>query len=311
VALPPTSKGYALPTINTNGVTITYQTDGDPTGVPLLLVMGLGMQLTSWPPGFIDGLVKRGYYLIRFDNRDSGLSSRMEQFGNPNLVLAFVKSLFRLPLKPGYTLNDMAQDAIGVLDALDVAQCHVVGASMGGMIAQVIAARHPQRVLTLTSIMSSSGRRSLPGPSASARRALLARPRNPQDREQIINQILHTFQVIGSPAFPTPVNELRQRIASGIERSPNNSGTARQMVAIVASGSRASLLKTIQARTLVIHGADDPLVPVACGRDTAHLIPGAALRIIKGMGHDLPKQLHPALIRMIDAHCKGETVPEA
>ncbi len=301
-----------MPTIQTNGVTLTYQTEGNPKDVPILLIMGLGMQLTSWPESFVNGLVANGFYVIRFDNRDSGLSTSMTQFGMPNLPLVFIKSLLRIPVKPGYALTDMAQDAIGVLDALGVAKAHVVGASMGGMISQVLAATYPERVLSLTSIMSSSGRRGLPGPTAAARKVMMQRPSNPRDRDQVIEHYVRLFQVIGSPGYPTPEVELRERIAAGMGRGGQNfAGTARQMTAIVASGNRIPLLKKIKAPTLVIHGSQDPLVPLACGQDTAKNIQGAALRVIDGMGHDLPAPLHPLLVRLIDAHCTGKAVPEA
>jgi pimeloyl-ACP methyl ester carboxylesterase len=303
-------KEIVLPTITTNGVTLTYQTEGDPNGTPMLLIMGLGMQLTSWPETFIDGLLEHGFYLIRFDNRDSGLSTSMDHLGKANLPLAFIKNMLRLPVSSAYALADMARDAIGLLDALGLAKVHLVGVSMGGMIAQIVAAQHPERVLTLTSIMSSSGGRGLPGPTTAARRAMMRGPRNPHDREQVIKHYLHTFKTIGSPGFPTPEPELRERVLASLTRSQNTAGVARQMVAIVADEGRAHLLKKIKARTLVIHGADDPLVPLACGEDTAQRIPGAVLRVINGMGHDLAAPLNPIMVRLIEAHCAGKTLPE-
>lgn len=298
--------------VNVNGVSITYQADGDPAATPVLLIMGLGMQLTAWPVEFVRGLVGQGYYVIRFDNRDSGLSSKMDHLGAPNLILAFAKLLLRLPLGAGYKLADMADDTLGLLDVLGIEKAHVIGVSMGGMIAQILAGKRPERVLTLTSVMSTSGRRGLPGPSVAARRVLMIRPKNPKDPEQLLAHMLHTFRVIGSPAYPTPEPVLREMIVASLKRSSDNgNGVVRQMVAIAASGDRVELLKKIRSPTLVIHGAEDPLVPLACGRDTAHWIPGAILRVIDGMGHDLATELNATILEMIGAHCQGREVPES
>jgi pimeloyl-ACP methyl ester carboxylesterase len=273
--------------------------------------MGLGMQLIAWPDDLVDGLVEQGFYVIRFDNRDSGLSDKFEHAGAPNLALAFLKTLVRWPLKSAYTLSDMAADAVGVLDALGVKKAHVVGASMGGMIAQLVAAEYPERVLGLTSIMSSSGRRGLPGPTRAARAALLKRPARPSDTQSVIDQGVNVFRVIGSPAYPTPDKQLRTRIERAIRRNVCPSGVARQMVAIGASGDRSAQLARIRAPALVIHGAADPLVPLACGQDTARLIPGARIEIIEGMGHDLPAQLIERLLALIDAHAHGKMSPDS
>lgn len=303
-----------MASIVANGVTIEYETHGDPQAPPVLLIMGLGMQLTAWPADFIDGLVEQGWYVIRFDHRDIGLSTKFDHLGAPNLPLAFIKNLLGWPLKSAYTLDDMAADALGLLDALGIAQAHVIGISMGGMIAQILAARHPDRVATLTSWMSSSGRRGLPGPSPAARRALLRRP-DPRDRALLLAHMVHIYGVIGSPAYPTPAKLISERIEASLKRAasvPNNgSGTARQMVAIAASGDRSRLLKTIRCPALVIHGAADPLVPLAAGADTAALIPGAALHVIEGMGHDLPPQLIERLLALIDGHLHGKMARQA
>lgn len=293
-----------MATLNINGITLAYDTRGDRAMPAVLLIMGLGMQMTAWPESFCDGLAERGFHVIRFDNRDSGLSTKLDQHGAPNLPLAWLKYQLRLPLRPAYTLDDMAKDAVGLLDRLDIPAAHIVGASMGGMIAQIIAARYPQRTLTLTSIMSTSGRRSLPGPTSRARRALLSRPRNPRDPESVISHLVRVFRTIGSPGYPTSEGELRTGIAASLQRANCPQGTARQLVAVTASGSRERLLKTIRVPTQVIHGTDDPLVPLASGRDTARLIPGAVLHEIPGMGHDLPAALHGKLINLIDCHAE-------
>jgi pimeloyl-ACP methyl ester carboxylesterase len=304
-------KRIDLPAIDTNGVTLTYETQGNPADPPLLLIMGLGMQLTSWPDSFCRALVERGFYLIRFDNRDSGLSTKLQQFGTPNLKIAYVKSMLRLPVASGYTLHDMARDTVGLLDGLGIEKAHIVGASMGGMIAQIIAAEYPERTLSLTSIMSTSGRRSLPGPNSEVRDAMFSRVRNPNDLNQVVNHSVKFLQLIGSPRYPEPAALLAERVLASIRRSASPDGVARQLLAVIASGDRIALLKKIRVPALVIHGNADPLVPIACGRDTARLIPGATLREIDGMGHNLPRQLDKTLADMIDAHCRGIQVPEA
>ncbi|MDQ1833834.1 alpha/beta fold hydrolase [Massilia scottii] len=300
-----------MPILTANGIRIAYETAGDPKDTPLLLIMGLGMQLTAWPDDFVDGLVELGFYVIRFDNRDSGLSTKFDHAGTPSLPLAWLKKLVRWPLRSAYTLADMADDALGVLSALGVARAHVAGASMGGMIAQILAARHPERVISLTSIMSDSGRRGLPGPTKEARAVLMRPARNARDLDSLVTHMVHTMRVIGSPAYPTPERLLRERIARSIKRNVCPGGVARQLVAIAATGDRSELLKSIRVRTLVIHGAADPLVPLAGGQDTARLVPGARLEVIEGMGHDLPPQLIERLIALIDAHAHGKMSPDS
>ena len=300
-----------MPTLNANGIRIAFDTAGDPKAAPLLLVHGLGMQLTAWPEEFVDGLVELGFYVIRFDNRDSGLSTKFDQAGVPNLPLAWLKSKLGWPLRAAYRLEDMADDALGVLSALGVARAHVVGVSMGGMIAQILAARHPQRILSLTSIMSSSCRRGLPGPSKNVRQLLAQKPAKLADTDSIIEQGVAIMRAIGSPAYPTPERLLRKRVARSVRRSFCPAGVARQMMAIAASGDRCALLASITVPSLVIHGAADPLVPLACGEDTASRIPGARLEVIQGMGHDLPPQLAERLLALIDAHARGKMLPDS
>lgn len=299
-----------MPTLTANGIRIAFDTSGDPKSVPLLLVHGLGMQLTAWPDEFVEGLVDLGFYVIRFDNRDCGLSTKFEQAGTPNLSLAWLKSRVGWPLRPAYRLGDMADDALGVLSALGVARAHVVGVSMGGMIGQILAAGHPERVSSLTSVMSSSGRRGLPGPTRPVREALLRRPANPRDADAVLEQAVALLRTIGSPSYPTPEKHLRRRVARSLRRNCCPSGVARQMLAVAASGDRSALLRAIRVPTLVIHGAADPLVPLACGIDTAGHVPGARLEIIEGMGHDLPAQLLERLIALIDAHAHGKMEPD-
>ncbi|MFC7299451.1 alpha/beta fold hydrolase [Herminiimonas aquatilis] len=292
-----------MPIAKVNDLDIWYDTQGDPAHPPLLLIVGLGMQSVSWPDSFCNGLVERGFYLIRFDNRDNGLSTKLHHLGKPNTLLAVMKMALRMKLAAGYKLDDMAADAIGLMDALDIPRAHIVGASMGGMIAQIVAARYPERVLSLTSIMSTSGRRGLPGPTRAARKVLFSAAPDPTQHAALVEHFVHTMQVIGSPAYPTSSEILRERVSRTIKRSLEPIATTRQLLAIGASGDRVELLKHIGAPTLVIHGIDDPLVPIAGGRDTSRLIPNAVMVEIPGMGHDLPDQLAEEITQKIAAHC--------
>jgi pimeloyl-ACP methyl ester carboxylesterase len=295
-----------MPTLTANGIRIAFDTAGDAKAAPLLLVHGAGMQLTSWPDEFVDGLVELGFYVIRFDHRDCGLSTKFDRAGKPNLVWNWLKSRLNLPLRPAYRLDDMADDALGVLSALGIARAHLVGVAMGAMVAQILASRHPQRVLSLTSIMSSSSKRGLPGPTPAARQAQLARPADPNDVDSILDAQVAWQQAIGSPAYPTPEKQLRRRAARALRRCYCPAGVARQMLAVRSAPERSELLRTIVAPTLVIHGAADPLVPLACGEDTAAQVPGARLEVIQGMGHDLPSQLNERMLALIDANARGK-----
>ncbi|MFC4932898.1 alpha/beta fold hydrolase [Massilia sp. GCM10023247] len=300
-----------MPTLSANGIRIAFDTAGDAKSTPLLLLHGLGMQLTAWPDAFVDGLVELGFYVIRFDHRDCGLSTKFDRAGTPRPGWSWFKSLLRLPLRPAYRLDDMASDALGVLSALGIAKAHLVGVAMGGMVAQILAARHPQRVLSLTSIMSSSGRRGLPGPTAAARAALARRPANPNEVESIVDATVALWQAIGSPAYPTPEKQLRRRAARALRRCYCPAGEARQTRAVAAAPDRSALLQSISVPTLVIHGACDPLVPPACGADTAAQVPGARFELIEGMGHDLPAQLNERLLTLIDFHARGKMTPDS
>ncbi len=284
-------------------VPIEFESLGNPAHPAIVLIMGLGMQLTSWPDAFCQALVDAGYRVVRFDNRDSGLSASAPRGQHPRLLLAMATALLGLPVRTPYTLQDMAADAVAVMDALQIECAHIVGVSMGGMIAQELAAHYPQRVLSLTSIMSSSGNARLSRPSRKALQVLLRRPANPADTESVINHMVHMFGVIGSPAYPEPAQALRQRVSDGVQRAYQPAGINRQLLAILASGDRRKLLHTITAPTLVIHGRADPLVPLAAGQDTAAHVPGARLLVINGMGHDLPTVLLTQLAGAIIEHC--------
>jgi pimeloyl-ACP methyl ester carboxylesterase len=270
----------------------------------VLLVMGLGMQLTAWPPEMVAALEDAGFRVVCFDNRDVGLSTALDALGKPNLLWASLKyKLGMVPAAP-YTLEDMASDALGVLDGLQIQQAHVVGVSMGGMIAQRIALAAPQRVLSLTSIMSSSGARGLPQAAPQVMQAMLSRPSG-TSIDAVVAHSVRLFQAIGSPAYPTPEAELRARVLASVQRSLRPAGTLRQMMAIVADFGRAALLGRITSPTLVIHGRADPLVPFACGEDTARRIPGARLVAIEGMGHDLPPEPVRQVLAALIPHLKA------
>jgi len=282
--------------ISANGIALEVEDHGSPQGEPLLLVMGLGMQLLAWHEDFVASLVARGFRVIRFDNRDIGLSQSFDAVGVPNLAFDSVRYALGLRVKSPYTLADMAADTAGLLDALGIARAHVCGASMGGMIAQRLAAGHPERVKSLTLMMTSSGSRRLPGPSLKVRGAMISRPKQPRRIENIVEHYVDLYGLIGSPAFPATRDYLRERLTRSVTRSYRPAGTARQMVAIAADGDRSAVLATLRSPTHVIHGAADPLIPVPAGRDLVARIPGATLDVIDGMGHDLPKELWPRFV---------------
>lgn len=273
----------------------------------VLLIMGLGMQLVAWPPEFIQALVDAGYRVVRHDNRDVGLSHHFDSLGKPNLIWQSLKYKLGLTPHAPYSVDDMAADAIGVLDALGVKQAHVLGVSLGGMIAQRVALAAPDRVLSLTSVMSSSGAKGLPQARREVIRALLKRPAG-SSPQAVADHYVKLFQVIGSPAFPTPEPDMRERILLGIERGYYPVGTLRQMLAIMADTARAAELPRITAPTLVVHGKADPLVPFAHGEDTARRIAGARLVGVEGMGHDLPPVVVERLLAVLLPHLAAADV---
>ena len=286
--------------VSANGIRLEVEDHGSPQGEPLLLVMGLGMQLLGWHEDFVALLVASGFRVIRFDNRDIGLSQIFEQGGTPNLALDSLRYAFGLGVKSPYTLADMAADAIGILDALDIESAHVCGASMGGMIAQRMAANAPARVRSLTLMMTSSGARRLPGPSLKVRSALISRP-PAQTVEGIVEHYVRLYALIGSPAYPSDPDDLRKRFTTSVRRSYRPAGTARQMVAIAADGDRSPVLASIRMPTRIIHGRADALVPVAAGHDLKAKIAGAQIDLVDGMGHDLPAPLWPRFVDGITA----------
>ena len=273
----------------------------------VLLIMGLGMQLVAWPQTLVQALINAGYRVVLHDNRDVGLSHRFDALGKPNLVWQGIKYKFGLRPRSPYSLSDMAADSVGVLDALGIADAHVVGASMGGMIAQRVALMIPARTLSLTSIMSTSGARGLPPPRPEVLRALLKRPSDHRP-VSLVAHYVKLFKVIGSPGFVTPESELTERILRGVERGFYPVGTMRQMLAIMADVTRAAQLNQLRVPTLVVHGKADPLVPYPCGEDTARRIAGAQLFGIEGMGHDLPPGVVTLMLSPLLAHFKRADV---
>ena len=267
----------------------------------VLLIMGLGMQLIAWPSGLVRELMNAGYRVIRFDNRDIGLSEKFDALGMPNLLWQGLKYKLGLSIKPPYSLHDMARDTLGVLDALQIDRAHIVGVSMGGMVAQRVALMAPQRALSLASIMSSSGARGLPTATPAITRQLLSRPQG-KGKQAAIEHSVKLFKAIGSPGFPLDEGFLRERVTLSTDRSYNPPGIARQMVAIAADSTRASELSKITTPTLVLHGKADPLVPFACGQDTAKRIPGARLVGVDGMGHDLAPGVVEHILKHLVPH---------
>ena len=294
--------------IKANGIDIEVEDTGAGKGAKrpvVLLIMGLGMQLVAWPPALVQALVDAGYRVVRHDNRDIGLSQHFDHLGKPNMVWAMLKFKLGLAVNAPYSLADMAADSIGVLDALHIDKAHVVGASMGGMIAQRVALAAPDRVASLTSIMSSSGARGLPEATPKVMRALFSRPAS-SALDDIVAHYVRLYKAIGSPGFPIPEADMKERILKGITRSFHPVGTLRQMAAIAADSRRAAELARITKPTLVLHGHADPLVPFPCGQDTARRIPGAKLVGIEGMGHDLApgvvERLLPQMFPFLQAH---------
>lgn len=290
-----------MPHVQANGLSLAYDTFGDPADPPLLLIMGLGAQMILWPAALCERIAAAGYYVVRFDNRDIGLSDKLDHLGKPDLMRAGLRHLLGLKLSPQYTLDQMADDTVGLMDALGFASAHVVGLSMGGMIAQCLAIRYPQRVRTLTLIMTHSGNRRLPGPSWALRQRLIRRPQR-FDRETLVRHAMGTWQLIGSPAWPPDDAELRQTMEQAFDRNHHPRGIARQTLAVLSAPSRVPQLAQLRVPTLVIHGTADPLVDVAGGKELARIIPGARLELIEGMGHDLPKALWPRLADGITSH---------
>jgi pimeloyl-ACP methyl ester carboxylesterase len=289
-----------MPKAHVNGINIEHDGFGSEDAAAILLISGLGVQMTRWTAPFCQMLAAQGFHVIRFDNRDVGLSTHFADSPVPDLA-AVAGALARgeRPELP-YTLDDMADDAVGLLEALGIERAHIVGRSMGGMIAQIVASEHPERTLTLTSIMSSSGNPGLPPSSPEAMAVLTQRAPHPsQDEKGFLDHSVRAARILGSPGLPFDEAAQRAQALGEAKRAYNPAGFGRQIAAIVAAGDRRARLNTIAAPTLVLHGAADPLIPLAGGKDTAANIKGAELRVIEGMGHEIPPGLYQTVVQAI------------
>jgi pimeloyl-ACP methyl ester carboxylesterase len=295
-----------MPQVSANGLTLEYDDHGNPSDPAVILIMGFSAQMTMWPLSFVNGLVAKGLRVIRFDNRDVGLSSHLDHLGAADMGAAMMAAASgqRYAGAP-YLLDDMAADAVGLMDALGIQTAHIVGASMGGMIAQLVAAKYPARTVSLTSIMSTTGRPGLSAARPEIMAALITPPASPS-REDRMAAFINTFRTIGSPGFPATDDEIQALAAGVVDRGPfDPAGIGRQMVAIMSSEPRHELIKSVTAPTLVVHGKDDPLVPLDGGQDVADNIPGAKMVIVPGMGHDFTEALMPHFVEHVGAHIVG------
>jgi pimeloyl-ACP methyl ester carboxylesterase len=285
--------------LQSNGLRMAYEEFGDPADPAILLVAGLYNQLVRWPLKFCELLVANGFRVIRFDNRDIGLTDKMYGVRAPSFFRLVLKHYLRIPISAPYSLDDMADDTVGVLDALNIQQAHIVGMSMGGMISQLVTAKYPHRILSLTSIMSTSGERGKGVASAKVSAAML----QPVTKERsALDNAVNIWQLIGSPAYPMSDDDVRTLIKAEHKRSSNPAGYMRQIAAIRSAPGRAKLLRAITAPVLIIHGNQDLLVPVSGGIDTAKHIAHAQLELFEGMGHTLPAELLPRFVELIVAN---------
>ena len=289
-----------MPSAQANGITLEYQTFGDPGARPLLLLRGLGTQMIQWDPAFCEAIADAGHHLVIFDNRDVGLSTHFHDSPVPSMA-ELVKALAggERPAVP-YDIDHMAGDVVGLMDALGFESAHIAGISMGGMIVQQCAIRHAERVRSMTSIMSSTSEPGLPGPSPEAQAALTETA--PSEREAYLDYSVRTGRVFTGDGFPYDAEERRELAGRVYDRAFDPAGIARQMAAIVASGSRAEGLAALTVPSLVVHGSSDPLIPLAAGQATADAIPGAEMVVIEGMGHDLPPGAWPPLVEALSRH---------
>ena len=295
-----------MPKATANGIEIHYEETGNPADPAMLLIMGFGAQLTLWPDELVERLAGHGFRVIRYDNRDIGLSEKFDGVKAPGLIKLTLMSKIGLTPKVPYTLADMADDGAGLLDALGIDKAHIVGASMGGMIAQHLVHRHADRCLSLTSVFSTSGNPKLPPARPEAMKALVTRP-DSTDEDVLVDHGVMLARTSGAPGSPTAEDRLRDRTRASIRRSFYPEGPTRHLSAIVADGDRRPMLRNIAVPTLVLHGEDDPLVPCEGGRDTAACIPGAKLKTIRGWGHDLPLELVDEVADAIAGHAKSAT----
>jgi pimeloyl-ACP methyl ester carboxylesterase len=297
-----------MPSVMSNGIRLEYADSGRATDPVILLIMGLGTQLVAWPDSLCDGLVDCGFRVVRFDNRDVGLSTKIGGDDQADVTAMLGRAFSGKPFEAPYKLQDMAADALGLLDALGIESAHIVGISMGGMIAQYMAAEHPNRTRSLTLIMTSSGNPQLPFGKPEAMAATLAPRPDGSDREAVIAHTMNTYRAIGSPGFRMTDSELRAWVERSTDRVYFPVGAGRHLLAVAASGNRLELLKRIRCPTLVMHGIDDPLIPVEAGKELAEIIQGAVLQLVPGMGHDLAAGLMPIWIAAIGDHCKSNAM---
>ncbi|MBC7622446.1 MAG: alpha/beta hydrolase [Aeromicrobium sp.] len=298
-----------MPNIDANGISLHYEARGNPADPPIVLVMGLGVQMIVWPDPFCQMLVERGFYVVRFDNRDAGLSTQLDALGTPNIALQYMRYMMGLSVAAPYSLDDMAADTSALIGQLGLQRVHLVGASMGGMIAQNLAASLPSRVASLTSIMSTTGRRSLPKASWRTMRAILSRPAKPNDLKAAVERMMYVVNTISSRTHRPDQDRLRALCELHVARRNNPAGAARQIAAIAASDDRTKIVRQIKVPTLILHGDQDELVPYPAGLETARAIRegGGDARsvIVEGMGHDLPEPLWPRLVEEIAQHCQA------
>jgi pimeloyl-ACP methyl ester carboxylesterase len=293
-------------TVPANGIEIAYETFGDSADVPIVLIMGFSRQMLGWHEDFCEALCRHAHFVVRFDNRDVGFSTHLHDAPRADIQAGLAGDTS----SASYTLADMAADTAGLVDELGLDSAHVVGVSMGGMIAQVMAIEHPARVRSLTSIMSTTGDSEVSQPSPEAREVLLAPPA--RTREEVLDRAVAASRVIGSPGFELDEAEVRERAALAFDRAYDPAGLSRQLLAMWATGDRTQRLAGVRAPTLVIHGDSDPLIPLAAGRATAAAIPGARLEVLAGMGHDLPRALWPRIVQLISEHVEeAERAPAA
>lgn len=282
-----------------DGLTLEYETFGDQSKPSILLIMGLGSQLIQWPEKLCQNLADHGHFVIRYDNRDVGLSTKMDETKSPNFTWAIIRHQLGLKPKLPYTLLDMAHDAIGLMDFLNIPQAHLVGVSMGGMIAQLMAIHFPQRALSLTSIMSTTGNPKLPRPKPEATAALTNKASKDASIEEIVLNNMQGWKAIMSPGYPISDEVLKEKCHAAVKRSYYPAGTFRHLLASICTPDRRKQLQKLTIPALVIHGTDDPLIPIECGKDTANNIPQSEFHAIEGMAHDLPEECLPKLCELI------------
>lgn len=286
-----------MPRATSNGIELEYEIIGE--GEPLLLIMGLGAQMVLWPDEFCERLAARGYQVIRFDNRDIGLSTKLDDAGVPRVMKMIARSFVGLPVTAPYDLRDMADDTVGLLDHLGIESAHVVGASMGGMITQTMAIMHPHRMRTMTSIMSTTGGRRVSYGHPKSIATLLQKPA--KSRSEAIERQVEFFRVTGG-SLARDEDKVRERAGRAYDRSFYPKGVARQIAAITASGNRTAALRYVRVPALVMHGSEDSLVPLRGGKATAKAIPGARFHLVRGMGHDFPEPAFPEIVDAISSH---------